>query len=136
MALGQPVLMVSLLAFGLSGCAGPGHAQPRAQAPTFAQAAPRATLASSESWASVLPLPGIEPDARASARRDVALGLAPAGFTRSAGDWPAAQPGSVERYFLVPLPRSQRTFLFFSSSTTERRAPRPPQRADPWRTAW
>lgn len=136
MASRRPALVVSLLAMGLVGCASPKPAQPRAQAPTFAQATPRATVASSESWSSVLPLPGIEQDPRAYARRDVVMGLPQPGYTRSASDWPAAQPGSVERYFLVPLPRTQRTFLFFPTSTNERRAPRPPQRSDPWRTAW
>ncbi len=122
-----------LLAMGLQGCSSPttyrGH-----QPPTFAQAAPTTTT---ESWATVLPLPGVEQDRLAMSRRDTALGLPPPGYATVAGSWQDQERASLDRYRFIPLSRSQHTLLYFSAPAQhERRAPRVPRRADPWRTAW
>jgi|GEM_PF-5582971 len=121
---------VSLLA---QGCSSPTtHA--RHQPPTFAQAAPTVTT---ESWASVLPYPGIDQDRVAYARRDATLGLPPSGYASVSGSWQADDRPSLARYQFIPLSRSQSTYLFFTSPAQhERRAPRVPRRANPWRTAW
>lgn len=121
------------LTLGVQGCSTPA-AHTRHQPPTFAQAAPSVTT---ESWATVLPLPGIEQDRVAYARRDTALGLPPPGYTSVAGAWQASERSSLTRYQFIPLSRSQHTFLFFTAPAQhERRAPRVPSRAHPWRTAW
>ncbi|MEQ8845834.1 MAG: hypothetical protein RIB58_13375 [Phycisphaerales bacterium] len=104
-------------------------------APSFADAAPEAA---SESWAVVLSHPDVLASASAMTRRDTALGMPPAGMTRTAGAWlPAARP-SLDRSVLIYLPRSDRSLLYFGTpgAHDERRAPRVPRRAYPWHTAW
>ncbi|OAB60669.1 hypothetical protein AY599_27745 [Leptolyngbya valderiana BDU 20041] len=121
------------LALVVQGCTATRTHQ-RTPRPTFAQAAP---ASSTESWASVMPMPGVEQDSTALARRDVALGLPPPGFTSVSGSWRQNERPSIDRYWLVPLPRSPRTLLFFTSpAQRERRAPRVPYGAHPWHTAW
>lgn len=115
------------------GCAVPATYS-RAPAPSFAQATPSHTT---ESWATVLPLPRIEQSAAAMARRDDALGLPPSGYTRVAGAWRVGDRPTLERYLLIHVPRNDRTLLFFTPPAhNERRAPRVPRRAHPWHTAW
>ena len=121
------------LTLGIQGCS-TRAAHTRHQPPTFAQAAPTVTT---ESWATVLPWPGIEQDRLAYARRDTALGLPPPGYTGVAGTWRDSEKPSLTRYQFIPLSRSQHTYLFFTPNAQyERRAPRVPRRAHPWRTAW
>ena len=131
----RPILAATLLitALAAAGCSSPTqHARP--PAPTFAQAA---TTISTESWATVLPLPGTTPSALAMTRRDSALGLPTPGYTRAAEAWRQGDRPSLDGYTYIYLPRSDRTLLFFGASRqNERRAPRVPQRAYPWRTAW
>jgi hypothetical protein len=123
--------VLSVLA--LSGCA-TRQAHERHQLPAFAAAAPSTTT---ESWANVMPLPGVEQSTLAYARRDAALGLPPAGYASVAGAWRAEERPSLDAYRLIPLSRSHHTFLFFTAPTQhERRAPRVPYRAHPWHTAW
>lgn len=138
MAIPRLVLAASMSAMAaitmlVQGCSSPTvHA--RHQPPTFAQAAPTATT---ESWASVLPFPGVDQDRVAYARRDAALGLPPPGYAAVSGAWQADERPSLDRYRFIPLSRSQHTYLFFTTPAQhERRAPRVPRRADPWRTAW
>ncbi len=135
MAISRTVLAaLAALTLGVQGCSTPTAAHRRALQPSFDQAAPTVTT---ESWASVMPLPGIEHDTLAYARRDVALGLPPPGYARTAGAWQGDRRPSIGRYFFVPLSRSPRTFLFFDAPAQhERRAPRVPPGAHPWRTAW
>jgi len=116
-----------------TGCASPTpHA--RAAAPLFAQATPSQTP---ESWATVLPSPGVEQTTLAMDRRDQALGLPPTGYARVAGAWQAKDRPSVTNYVWVHVPRNDRSLLFFTPRAQhERRAPRVPRRAHPWHTAW
>jgi hypothetical protein len=138
MATRRPVLaalgaVTLLLAMGVQGCASPTTYQ-RHQPPTFAQAAPTVTT---ESWATVLPLPGVQQDRLAYARRDTALGLPPPGYATVAGSWEASDRPSLDRYRFIPLSRSPHHLLYFGTPAQyERRTPWIPRRADPWRTAW
>ncbi|MFI4915705.1 MAG: hypothetical protein ACIAS6_04260 [Phycisphaerales bacterium JB060] len=126
------ILGITGIAMAIQGCSTGTYT--RAERPTFAASAPRATA---ESWASVMPMPGGSSDALAYARRDTALGLPPPGSTPVAGAWRDQNRPSLERYWIVPLQRSPRSFLFFTAPAQhERRAPRVPSRAHPWRTAW
>lgn len=112
----------------------PRQAHSRYQAPTFASAAQSSDV---ESWSSVMPMPGVEQTAMAYARRDEALGLPPAGYASVAGAWREQERPSLDGYRLIPLTRSHHTYLFFTAPAQhERRAPRVPHRAHPWRTAW
>lgn len=127
------LLGLAALTMFIQGCTTP-TSQPRAARPTFAHAAPQA---STESWASVMPMPGTVHDTLAYARRDAALGMPPADGGYVYGSWRGSDRPSIERYFIVPLQRSPRSFLFFTSpGQYERRAPRVPSRAHPWHTAW
>ncbi|MFI4883574.1 MAG: hypothetical protein ACIAQU_13415 [Phycisphaerales bacterium JB064] len=133
MARTSPLLFLALACLAGVGCSSPTM-HTRVQPPTFAQAAP---LASAESWASVMALPGIEQSASTYSRRDAALGLPPPGSAGVAGAWREADRASISSYLLIPLPRSDRTFLFFDSpSAYERRTPQVPRRAHPWHAAW
>ncbi|MEO1277359.1 MAG: hypothetical protein AAFV77_00185 [Planctomycetota bacterium] len=120
----------------LSGCS---TATPHARmiAPTFASATP---AHSTESWASVMPNPAIGSSGLAIARRDQSLGMPAPGYVQVAGAWRGIERPSIDRYLLITVPRTERTFLFFSGSPSspynERRAPRVPRRAHPWHTAW
>lgn len=126
-------VFLALIGIAAGGCASPTmHA--RVQPPRFADSF---EVASAESWASVMPMPGIERSVEALSRRDTALGLPPPGPAGVAGAWRQGQRPTLESYRLIPLPRSERTLLFFGTERTyERRTPWVPQRAHPWRTAW
>ena len=127
------LLGIAALSVLAHGCASTSD-HTRVARPTFAQSAPQA---STESWASVMPLPGTEHGTLAYARRDEALGMPSPDGGYVYGSWRGNERASIERYFIVPLQRSPRSYLFFTApGQSERRGPRVPSRAHPWHTAW
>ncbi|GIW74747.1 MAG: hypothetical protein KatS3mg103_1269 [Phycisphaerales bacterium] len=118
----------------LAGCSIP-LAQRRAAPVALAHAAHAAGR--EESWASVMPWPGVEPAAWTLARRDGALGVPGPEPTASAGAWRVADRPSLDRWLWVTVPRSEQSLLFFvpRTQTPPHRQP-PPLGADRWPMGW
>jgi len=133
----QLLIIIVGLCAGLllaGGCSSPTtHA--KTPSPRFADTAPVTTT---ESWASIMARPGIEPSPSAMSRRDVALGMPPSGPVGVAGAWRQDERASIDRWLYLYLPRTERTLLFFQSPDQyeSRRRPWFPRRAHPWHTAW